>query len=81
MSVTFGVSFTNTGFVATFLTAEVTSAASFGDVPKPIPPPCTFGQLMFTSRIPTFSAASSFSAHATYSATENPPILAITGLP
>ena len=39
MSVTFGVSFTYTGFEDTALTALVTSAAFSGFVPKAAPPP------------------------------------------
>ena len=59
MSVTFGLSFTITGFFVTALTALVTSAAASGEVPKLMPPPCTFGQLTLTSSQPTCSSLSS----------------------
>ena len=39
----------------------ITSAAALGSVPKLIPPPCTLGQLTFTSSQPTCSSLSSFS--------------------
>ena len=52
ISVTFGVSFIIIGLPVTALTRFVTSAASFGSVPKPIPPPCTLGQLIFISNQP-----------------------------
>ena len=80
MSVTFGVSLTMTGFVTAALTSRVTSAAPSQVVPKPIPPPWTFGQLMFISSQPTSGQRSSFAATSTYSSTEKPQTLAMTGL-
>ena len=59
ISVTFGLNFIYTGFVVTAFTARVTSAADSGLVPKLIPPPCTFGQEIFTSSQPTCSSLSS----------------------
>ena len=53
MSVTFGVSFTISGFSTARRTAETTSWAHFGSVPKLMPPPWTLGQLMLSSIQPT----------------------------
>ena len=80
MSVTFGVSFTMTGFVTAAFTSRVTSAAPSQVVPKPMPPPWTLGQLMFISSQPTSGQRSSFAATSTYSSTEKPQTLAMTGL-
>ena len=80
MSVTLGLSFIYTGFVVTAFTAFVTSAAASAEVPKAIPPLCTFGQLTFTSIIPTWSSLSILSQQYAYSSTENPLILATTFL-
>ena len=79
MSVTLGLSFTNTGLVVTALTAAVTSAAAFGLVPKVIPPSCTLGQDMLTSIMSMSLHASALAQQRAYSPTENPLILAITG--
>ena len=59
---------------------RVTAAAASGSVPKLIPPPWTFGQLMLISSSPIASQASNFSAHSTYSSIEKPEILAIAFL-
>ena len=80
MSVTFGVSFTMTGFLTAAFTARVTSAALAQLVPKPMPPPWTLGQLIFTSSQPTSGQLSNFAATSTYSSTEKPQTFAITGL-
>ena len=80
MSVTFGVSFTMTGFLTAAFTAAVTSAALSHEVPKPMPPPCTFGQEMFTSSQPTCGQASNLRATCTYSSTEKPQTFAMIGL-
>ena len=58
-------------------TAFVTAPALSAVVPKPIPPPWTLGQLMFSSIIPTLSALAARRAHSTYSSTEKPPMLAM----
>ena len=80
MSVTFGESLINTGFVVTAFTAFVTAAADSGDVPNAIPPLCTFGQEIFTSKIATCSSLSNFEQHSTYSSIEKPLMFAIIGL-
>ena len=80
MLVTFGESFTITGFLTAAFTALVTLAAAFGSVPKARPPPWTFGQEIFTSSQPTCSHASSFRQTSTYSSIENPLTFAMTGL-
>ena len=67
------------GFLVAFRTARVTSAAAFGSVPKLMPPPWTFGQLILTSNHPIASSSSSFSTTSTYSPTEKPETFAITG--
>ena len=78
MSVTFGVSFTITGFFAARFTASVTRAAMRGSVPKPMPPSFTFGQEILSSYIATLVSLSS-SVTATYSSTLCPARFAITG--
>ena len=80
MSVTFGVSFMMTGFSVTFRTAAVTAAACPGSVPKLMPPPCTLGQLMFTSSQPTDASSASIAQVSAYSSTEKPLTFASTGL-
>ena len=56
MSVTLGLSFTNTGFCVTAFTARVTSAAQSGSVPKLMPPWETLGQLTLISSRPISGA-------------------------
>ena len=80
MSVTLGDSFMITGLVVTAFTARVTSAAQAGSVPKLMPPWWTLGQEMLTSSQPTCAQPSSMAQVWTYSSTENPETLAITGL-
>ena len=80
MSVTFGESLTMTGFLTASLTARVTAAAALGSVPKLMPPPWTLGQEILTSSQPTCGQASSFWQTSTYSSSEKPLILAMTGL-
>src|SRR5699024_3989506 len=77
---TLGESFKITGFFVTAQTALVTSAAASGQVPKLMPPPWTLGQEILISNQPICSTASSFSTTWTYSSTEKPETLAITGL-
>ena len=57
-----------------------TRAAAAGSVPKLAPPPWTLGQEMFTSSQPTWGHSSSRRQTSTYSSTEKPLTLAITGL-
>ena len=78
MSVTLGLSFTNTGLRVTSFTAAVTSAAALALVPKAIPPSWTLGQEMLTSIMSMPSQASALAQQRAYSPTEKPLMLAIT---
>ena len=80
MSVTLGESLIHSGFFVTRRTRPVMRAAASGVVPKAMPPPWTLGQLMLISIQPTSGHASIFSTHWTYSSSEKPLMLAITGL-
>ena len=83
ISVTLGESFIIIGLSVIQRTAFTTSAAIFGSVPKLIPPPCTLGQLMFTSYQPIMSDTADLSSLFTtsaYSSVEKPLTLAMTGL-
>ena len=80
ISVTFGDSLIYTGLFVTSFTAFVTAATFSQLVPKAMPPPCTFGQETFTSRMPTASTWSIASASFTYSGIEKPEIFATSGL-
>ena len=80
ISVTFGVSLTMSGFLTACRTADVTSAAQSGSVPKLMPPPWTLGQLMFSSIQPTWGQASKRRQVSTYSSVEKPLTFARIGL-
>ena len=80
ISVTFGESLMMSGFFTARRTAAVMFPAASQDVPKLMPPPCTFGQEMLTSIQPTCGTASSFSQTSTYSVSEKPLTFAMTGL-
>ena len=80
ISVTFGVSLTNSGLRMTAFTAETTSFAVSGCTPNSIPPLCTLGQLMFNSIAQICGWIASFCATSTYSSREKPATFAIMPL-
>ena len=79
MSVTLGLSLTNSGVSVHFLTADVTLAMFSAEVPNAMPPPCTLGQLTFSSRMSTCGWPSMRRQVSQYSSTEKPLMLAIIG--
>ena len=76
MLVTFGDSFTISGFVVASLTALVTCPATVQSVPKAAPPAFTFGQEMFSS-IRSTALPSSIAASSAHSSTVAPAMFAI----
>ena len=76
---TFGASFTSSGSLVAFRTAETTSKRTFGSCPNVCPPALTFGHETFISSAST--ASPSRSATAAYSSTEPPQMFAMSGTP
>ena len=74
--VTLGESFIITGLLVAALTTLVTDSASFGSVPKTIPPSFTLGHDIFTSNISIGWSSKSLAASA-YSSRVFPTILTI----
>ena len=77
IEVTFGESFTTSGFFECFLTALVSSFTTLGSVPNAKPPCFTLGQEIFISMIAT-SVSERISAISQYSSIVLPDIFAIT---
>ena len=80
-SVTFGVSFGNTGSAVTFRTAQTRSNVPFRLQPNWIPPSLMFGQEMFSSIAATPSASDRMRETSTYSSRVVPQTLTMTTAP
>ena len=80
MSVTFGDSFTMSGFRLAARTSETTRSVCAGSVPKAIPPCFTFGQEILSSTAATSAMPFSRAASSAYSSAVLPLILIINGM-
>src|SRR5258708_9505770 len=79
MSVTIGVSFTQTGRLVRLRTASVTAAAARRALPKYRPPSSTFGHEMLISKPATPGTPSSLDVSSPYSATDSTLMFTNTG--
>ena len=79
MSLTIGVSFTQTGRLVRLRTASVTAAAARGSLPKYRPPCSTLGHEMLISKPATPGTPSRRAASSPYSAADSPLMLTSTG--